>query len=205
MKPRQEGTNYPFAIRMRARDLYLRSYTYQQISDEIAKEQTELIEADAKAKEITKWQPFKPIPLTVISYWARKGNWEGQKQSAQRYAEKDQVKRVKKALASEVASNSKMLSFLQGYAQQFLTKIEMKDGKPVLEADGKTPKRIPKTPEDWPMDDPVRAIQLLLQINTQKSANVKMITDLLGDALPKIDPEDLHLMHLGGRTLKKED
>ena len=113
------------------------------------------------------------------------------RQSAVRYVEKEQVKRIRREAASEIKQQGQQLRFLTTFLQQYFVtqKTDPNTGAPVFDGAGK-PMMVPRGPMDWPIDDPIRAITSLLSISKHRADHVKLISDMLGPALPKLDPSE---------------
>lgn len=195
---RLASNNYPFATRLRARELYLKGRTLVQVSEALGEEADKAAAEEAKLAGLPAPAPSPRIPPTVISYWATRGDWEAHRQATVRFVEKEQVKRIRKEAAAEVRQQGKQLQFLSGFLQQyFMTqKKDPNTGAVVVDGMGR-PVMVPRGPLDWPIDDPVRAITALLSIAKHRADHVKLVSDMMGDSLPKIDPSEFSFLEPG--------
>lgn len=169
---RVSGSHYPVAVRVKAREFYLHGQTYGQIVEELGKTGVEVTEA-------------------IVGHWARRGAWKALRRSVENQVAREQLKRVKNDLSVELSSQGRALAFLQGFLQQYFMKRELDaSGNPVLLPNGQ-PKMVPRGPADWPMDSPNQAVGSMLAVVDRRAAHVRLVTDLLGGALPAIEPVEL--------------
>jgi hypothetical protein len=109
----------------------------------------------------------------------------------QRNLAREQLNRVRRELAGEVNETSASLRDLETALTPNLLKVKTDpEGNAAFSDDGR-PIMVRKTPEDFPIDDPVDLVELMLRLVTIRMKYIKLVADMTGDALPKIDPQSL--------------
>jgi hypothetical protein len=188
---RIQGAQYPFDTRFKAREIYLRGRSLAQVSEELGEDADKKAAEAATAAGLPAPPPSPRVPQTVISYWSRKGSWASHRGVAERFVEREQLKRIRKELAIKLRNNGNMLSFLQGFLQQYFHTEKRNEKGEVILDENRKPIMVPRGPGDWAIDDPTKAIASMLSIFDKDVAYVKLISEMLGEALPKIDPNEV--------------
>lgn len=135
--------------------------------------------------------PSPRITAPLVQWWAKMGCWAAREGVRQRHLEREQLNGVRRGLAGKVNETSASLRDLEtALTANFLRVKTDPEGNAVFSDDG-LPIMVRKTPEDFPIDDPVDAVRLMLRLVTIRMDYIEMVADMTGDALPKIDPQSL--------------
>lgn len=154
IKPPTQG--YPLDIRLRARELWLGGATFADVARELDIEN----------------------PVTV-SRWAVKGQWQQLRRELLAFAEKEQIKKLKKQLAEQLSRSASNLALLETFLLgSFFEKNN--NGEVVL-----------KNPDKFSVKDPASAAYAMLNLINTRNGMVKLTAELMGNQANRVSAEDV--------------
>lgn len=188
---RIQSARHSFETKLRARELFLADHSFRQIGEILGQESDEAATAAASKTGGPPPPPSPRIAPSLLHFWATRGKWAAERGALQRKLERGQLGRVRREMGQHMNGQLVQLRELEAMvAGNFFKAKTGSDGKPVLGDDGQ-PIMVPRTPEDFPIDDPVDLVRLTLRLVTVEMNYIKLVSDMLGDSLPKLDPESL--------------
>jgi hypothetical protein len=190
---RIQSSRHPFQTRLRARELFLADHSFREIAEILGKEADEVAAAAASKTGGPLPPPSPRIAPSLLHYWSRHGFWDAHRGVLQRDLQREQLGRARREMAQHMNEQFVQLREIDTFLIGNFLKVKTgSDGEPVLGGDG-LPIMVPKTPEDLPIDDPIDLVRLQLRLLTVRMSYIRMVSDMIGGALPKIDIDDFSL------------
>lgn len=189
---RSLAARYPFEVRYRARELFLRGIALSEIPEILGRELDEKNAARAAEEKVPPPPPVERPSLRVLRYWSEEGRWGYYRKSTERAVLKEQVRRIRREFSERLRLQAARLRLNQSLVERYFYKPELgEDGKALFKLDG-TPRLILKAPEDAPLDmaDALRLHQSAIKLDVLQ---LQAAGDMLGGFVPKVSPEDFTL------------
>jgi hypothetical protein len=191
IETRQEASRWPYEIKMRAREHFLRGLSSQAISDELGRQDAETARMVTEKAGLPVPSPARRVPPSVVRFWSHRGRWSAELRRARNAIEREQVDRIRREVAREASAFWRTLIELEaGLRPYFIRPTVDSEGRPVVDENG-APVMVPRGPGDWPIENPVQAVNAMLAVLGAKQRYLALVSKMLGDSLPAIGPGTL--------------